>query len=199
MSNKFEIITGKSFDQPDETHRPFERGTAKRKRVFFRKGFTLIELLVVIAIIGFLASIVLVSMGNSRQKARDARRYQDLRQLQLAVELYANNTGSYPSTGGQWWSVCNGYTTSGPNGWIPNLAPTYVGSLPTDPLGCVGSGSIKGYIYRSNGVDYKIATDMTAEIGDQCGSGKPFYDPPRCGTAQTCRFCSLWSSGARMW
>jgi prepilin-type N-terminal cleavage/methylation domain-containing protein len=52
-----------------------------------KKGFTLIELLVVIAIIGLLSSIVLVSMGGARKRARDARRQADLQSIMTALEM----------------------------------------------------------------------------------------------------------------
>jgi type II secretion system protein G len=61
------------------------------------RGFTLIELLVVIAIIGILSAIVMASLNVSRRKSRDARRISDIKQLQLALELYFDSHGFYPT------------------------------------------------------------------------------------------------------
>jgi len=62
------------------------------------KGFTLIELLVVIAIIGILSSVVLASLNSARQKSRDAKRVSDIKQVQLALELYFDTNKAYPTT-----------------------------------------------------------------------------------------------------
>jgi type II secretion system protein G len=62
-----------------------------------QKGFTLIELLVVIAIIGLLASVVLVSLGTARVKARDTKRKADFSQLTKALALYYDKNGIMPA------------------------------------------------------------------------------------------------------
>ena len=56
-----------------------------------RRAFTLIELLVVIAIIAILASILFPVFAQAREKARQSSCQSNLKQLSLAVTMYAQD------------------------------------------------------------------------------------------------------------
>jgi prepilin-type N-terminal cleavage/methylation domain-containing protein len=89
-----------------------------------QKGFTLIELLVVIAIIGILSSVVLASLNSARSKGRDATRVTDIKQLQLAFELYFDSCGQYPA---------GPLTPNVANGCSGVTLGTFISTIPTDP------------------------------------------------------------------
>ncbi len=106
-----------------------------------QKGFTLIELLVVIAIIGILSSVVLASLNSARVKARDARRVADLKQIQVALELYYDANSHYPAA-----------TLSSA------LAPTYISAVPTDPLD--STAYAYAYSAASNPTGYHLGASL---------------------------------------
>jgi prepilin-type N-terminal cleavage/methylation domain-containing protein/prepilin-type processing-associated H-X9-DG protein len=88
-----------------------------------RRGFTLIELLVVIAIIAILAAILFPVFAKAREKARQTSCLSNLKEIQLAALMYAqdydetlhrecmacpfpggpNGVGGGACWGGPWW------------------------------------------------------------------------------------------------
>ncbi len=102
----------------------------------YKRGFTLIELLVVVSLIGILATLVMANMNSARERARDANRKSDLRNIQTALRLYYNDIGRYPAgtstitgCGGASPTACT-YGTA----WVRN-GVTYMNIIPDDPLG----------------------------------------------------------------
>jgi prepilin-type N-terminal cleavage/methylation domain-containing protein len=125
-------------------------------------GFTLIELLVVIAIISFLSTTVMAALSSARQKSRDAIRLSDMQTIRTALELYYSDHNGYPSTGGVFKSECS-FSNSFNVDVIPNLVPTYIERIPSDPY-MKKDDDDNCYIYYSpDGIDYAFK-DMGTDI-----------------------------------
>ncbi len=142
------------------------------------KGFTLIELLVVIAIIGVLASVVLASFNSARKKSRDARRVADVKQLQLALELYFDSNNAYPS-------ALSALSTDG-----------HIAAVPYDPLGttvsytyelCTGSLGYHLGASLEESTNPALANDSDATPSN-C-SGTWYSDTAKCNSGHSGLYC----------
>jgi len=108
-----------------------------------KKGFTLIELLIVIAIIGVLATLLMANFIGVRQRARDAQRKSDLRQIQSALEIWRSDKGAYPDGSSEYPGSC------GPGASLQSGSTTYMTTVPCDPNGAK-------YVYTGGGVSYTL-------------------------------------------
>lgn len=124
------------------------------------KGFTLIELLVVIAIIGILATIVLVALNNAREKARNARRQSDVRQIQLAMQLAYDDCQAYPTSA----TMPTQLPVSGGASCFA-AAGSYLSAVPTDPSGLASYGWLSNTALPQEFCQWATLEPTTADKG----------------------------------
>ena len=110
-------------------------------------AFTLVELLVVIAIIAILVGIATFGSKGSFESARDAKRRSDIKQYQVALEVFANsNNGLYPSKTSNTHASDYGASSS-------LCSALGLSNCPEDPEYVRGNTTMSPYLYRSDGTD----------------------------------------------
>jgi len=145
-------------------------------------------LLVVISIIGLLSTLAVVALSSAREKARDAKRVADIKQVQTALELYYNDQEAYPAGTALALGALTDCTTacdtlSSTNGIAATAAgTTYMGLIPGDPSAtaeCTGtSTAVCDYSYTGVGTpvtQYEIllfleGTTGSLTVGLNCAS-----------------------------
>ncbi len=163
-----------------------------------KRGFTLIELLVVISIISLLSSIVLAGVSTARAKGRDGKRYEEVHQIDLAIQLYIANNGHAPyiqnhncsaeSNGGSTYNEgCYAISNSGATdpakfAWdkfVLDIQP-YMAKVPDDPCGtnCGSGASVLGYKYVApSNMKYMCAQTSCGLSDGQLDQSYQMYAP----------------------
>jgi len=134
------------------------------------KGFTIIEMLIVLAIIAMLSSIAMSLFSESKAKARDSKREEDMKDVQNGINLYATNNQTYP--------ICDEAVIDGESDCLSSalIGSGFMKGVSTDPLGR-GTGSSCGgdkreYCYVSiDGLSYILKYSLETDGISSKGSG----------------------------
>jgi prepilin-type N-terminal cleavage/methylation domain-containing protein/prepilin-type processing-associated H-X9-DG protein len=167
-------------------HRPFQ--------ITSRRAFTLIELLVVIAILAILAALLLPALAAAKAKAKSAACQSNLRQVGLAIRIYASdNNGEIPfgPRAGAFTSPMNLYPSTGAPTSLISLgsgAPVGLGLLLGQQLAaqpkvlfCPGSDQLlDADTHLTNvGVRQALCSYYYRHAGNTQMFGSPTLTPPK--------------------
>jgi prepilin-type N-terminal cleavage/methylation domain-containing protein/prepilin-type processing-associated H-X9-DG protein len=150
------------------------------------QAFTLIELLVVIAIIAILAALMLPALSKAKQRAQTIQCLNNIKQLQIAYELYATDNGNNVMD-----NSVSGVSSPGALAWIQGNVQAYTPTYADDPkngvlypyntsLGIYKCPTDRAFLVglgRGVTVPHNRAFSVSVWLGSNLGDGNPTYAP----------------------
>lgn len=130
------------------------------------KGFTIVELLIVIVIIGILAALTITAYNGIQQRARDSERMAEMKSIEKALALYAADNGSFPTCTNTTYIPGNAAGACSISTLAASLVPTYINTLPTDPINTGNDIYRYAYGYRKTGT-----TSYTGDLSNSYITG----------------------------
>ncbi|MCF8707555.1 type II secretion system major pseudopilin GspG [Rhizorhapis sp. SPR117] len=118
------------------------RSFSQQERAKRESGFTLVELMVVIVIIGLLATVVMINVLPSRDRAMVEKARADISTLSQALEMYRLDNLTYPAAGDGLQALVSPPATLAQPGRYRSGG--YIRKLPDDPWG-------HSYLYANPG------------------------------------------------
>lgn len=147
------------------------------------KGFTLVELILVMALVAILALLIIGNFNATLKKGRDARRKNDLSQIQKTLELYYEDNRTYPVFADNdifGKKLCTGHTASATTACAVTET-TYMVRTPQDPNSAytyryepsVSGSSYYLYAYIENDLDQSSGVSISGfTTNEKCDAAK---------------------------
>ncbi len=107
--------------------------------------FIIIGILGILIIPAILFSTVFLSLDSAKEKARDARRQSDIKQIRFGIEMYYIEYGRYPYS-------------------LNALSPKFLPNILVDPL----TNQPYQYQLQPNGIDYKVCAQLESTKSQKC-------------------------------
>jgi prepilin-type N-terminal cleavage/methylation domain-containing protein len=162
-----------------------------------RSGFTFVELIVVIAIIGILSAVIYAGFGEAREQARNKIMSSELKEMQLAIEVYKAQNGSFPvatdsnsascrgidSGADSDWAISNGGTCDSYENIVDGLVPDFVAAMTSYKKSSNPNCEIEYQVEKDNQTWYKLtAKNCFAGASNASEGVQPVNELARCPT-----------------